>query len=400
MYIDPTSTGNVQKKRQISKIRIINYGLLFCIISLLALIAYQLFFEHSQKVNIIVSKPIAPSTYRVNKDQIRNNAEWLLNSQMPDGAIASYVDRAKILPYLSNFGASGLAKATTMLGDQKYLKASWSWLNWYQEHMDNNGFVTDYIVTPKGYVSTGDMDSTDSYAATYLRALSDAYNTEKDLEQLKLHRNGISMAVSAIEATMQPDGLTWTKPSYKAKYLMDEVETLDGLHAAESLAKDLGNAQLAHRISEDARKLSVGIESLWNEQDQAYDWALHENGKKQKNDWKNFYPDANQQIWTAAFDISKPPRSDYLAKTYLKYQPKWADPAAVVNFDTGPHKVEYWPIVGWGLVKTNNKQEALDGLQSIETYAASKNYEWPFHAGTAGQLLILQSMLIDYNPTR
>ena len=74
------------------------------------------------------------------------DADWILKSQLPDGAIANYVDRQAVWPYLSNFAAMGLARATGVTGDRKYLNAAWSWLAWYQAHQDAQGFVTDYTV--------------------------------------------------------------------------------------------------------------------------------------------------------------------------------------------------------------------------------------------------------------
>src|SRR2546423_560434 len=77
---------------------------------------------------------------------VRTDADWLLSAQLTDGAIGHYVDRVKIWPYLGNEAALGLARATQVTGDPKYLAATWRWLQWYQAHQDTNGFVTDYTV--------------------------------------------------------------------------------------------------------------------------------------------------------------------------------------------------------------------------------------------------------------
>src|SRR5437764_5172940 len=73
---------------------------------------------------------------------VRADADWLLQAQLPDGAIGHYVDRVKIWPYLANEAATGLAQATKVTGDTKYVSAVWRWLQWYQAHEDVNGFVT------------------------------------------------------------------------------------------------------------------------------------------------------------------------------------------------------------------------------------------------------------------
>ena len=115
---------------------------------------------------------------------MRADADWLLQAQLPDGAIGHYVDRVKIWPYLANEAATGLAQATKVTGDTKYVSAVWSWLKWYQAHEDVNGFVTDYTVSGGVETSTGDMDSTDAYAGTFLMAARKVWKVSGDTATL------------------------------------------------------------------------------------------------------------------------------------------------------------------------------------------------------------------------
>src|SRR5207247_4457519 len=83
-------------------------------------------------------------------------ADWIMSARLPDGAIANYVDRQAVWPYLSNFAAMGLAKASGVTKNMSYVAAAWTWLSWYQAHEDTQGFVTDYKVSNGTLVSTND----------------------------------------------------------------------------------------------------------------------------------------------------------------------------------------------------------------------------------------------------
>ena len=74
------------------------------------------------------------------------DAEWILRAQAPTGPSRITWIKTRIWPYLSNFAAQGLAQATRTTGNQTYVNAAWRWLTWYQNHMDGNGFVTDYTL--------------------------------------------------------------------------------------------------------------------------------------------------------------------------------------------------------------------------------------------------------------
>src|SRR4051794_13563321 len=63
--------------------------------------------------------------------QIRAEADWIVQAQRSDGAIANYVDKQAVWPYLSSFAAIGLARATAVTGDKTYATRAWKWLSWY-----------------------------------------------------------------------------------------------------------------------------------------------------------------------------------------------------------------------------------------------------------------------------
>lgn len=318
------------------------------------------------------------------------DAAWIMTGRLPDGAIANYVDRQAVWPYLSNFAAMGLARATSVTGNSTYVAAAWSWLSWYQAHQNAQGFVTDYIVQNGVETSTGDMDSTDSYAGTFLLAVREAYRTTKDLTKLMGLSTGMSQAVAAIEATQDVDGLTWAKPTWHVKYLMDQAEAYAGLLAAADLATTLKNSALATRASADATRMRNGVAALWNAGTAAYDWAKHDTGATTPTDWSVLYSDALQQAWAAAFGLVDTVRAPTLLAKFNAAQPSWLLPAATATFSGGPSQVGYWPAAGLGFVATKSPLAATAALD-IRAGALQVNRAWPFTTGNAGQLILLES---------
>jgi hypothetical protein len=321
---------------------------------------------------------------------VLDDARWILQAQLPDGAIANYVDQRAIWPYLSNFAAMGLARATEVSGHAEFAAASWRWLHWYQAHEDSNGFVTDYTVNAGSPVSTGDMDSTDAYAGTFLMAVRDTYQATRDSSQLASLRPGIVGAINAIEATQDSDGLTWAKPSWHVKYAMDQAETYGGLAAAAQVASVLGDSALANRASSDATRMRNGFAKLWNPATRAYDWAVHDDGYHHPTDWAVLYPDALQQAWVVAFGLADPSHVKTLVSHFTKVHPQWDQPASTDRYDTGVGPVGYWSPAGWALGQVKPRGTSA-AAQSVRQAALAAGRAWPFTPSDAGQLIVLET---------
>jgi hypothetical protein len=257
--------------------------------------------------------------------------------------------------------------------------------------MDAHGYVTDYTLTNGALASTGSMDSTDSYAGTFLLAARDAYRVSKDLTRLKSLKKGVGLAVSAIESTQQSDGLTWAKPSWLVKYLMDQAEAYGGLLAAKSIAGWLGDAALTSRVNTDATRMLQGVGKLWNTLGTAYDWAVQSDGSHVSNDWTFLYPDALEQAWAVAFGLADGNQSAVMTR-FLAAQPAWAKPAGVALFRGGTDQnVGYWPVAGMGLYRVASVAAATAGVSGIRTAALAVARAWPFTTGNAGQLILFEA---------
>jgi hypothetical protein len=326
-------------------------------------------------------------------------ARWIARAQLPDGAITQFPDRTRIDPYLANYAALGLASAFRHDHDPGEMQAAWRWLAWYQGHMGRGGYVTDYTVGPgPDYEerSTGDQDSTDGYAGTFLMALRQAYASTGDRAELRTFRSGIRRATTAIRSTQQADGLTWATPSYHAKLLMDLAEAYAGLRAAQYLAVVLGSRRLASTAGLAADRMQDGVSRLWrgSQTTGAYARAKWEDGSSAPSAWGVYYPDAVSQMWLLAVGNRLSPehplvsegRASRLVGTFEEAWPQWDSPAEKAAYDSGPHTVEYWPMVAGALLVTGRRTQAMSGIASIRKSAAHTGLAWPFSVATAGQV--------------
>jgi hypothetical protein len=327
---------------------------------------------------------------------VKSDADWILQAQLADGSIASYIDRQAVIPYMANYAAMGLARAAFWTGRSTYADASWRWLSWYMYHQDRQGFVQDYRVSNGSLEPTGDMDSTDAYAGTFLTAAwaTWRFDPTRHLGRLAKLKPGISRAIGAIETTVDSDGLTWAKPSWHVKYAMDQAEVYVGLLAAGEMSWALGDSSLATRALGDARRLEAGFAALWNPETQAYDWALHENGTRQPTDWSVLYPDALQQAWVVALGLADPSRASDLMSHFDAAQPNWDQPTSTANFFDGviyTETVAYWPVAGWAFYQVGDAERSQLASSRIRSATLAADRAWPFTTGTGGALINLEA---------
>lgn len=327
---------------------------------------------------------------------IRSDADWILTSQAPDGAIATAPDQVHVRPYLGNFAALGLVAAGRATGDTRYIAAAWRWLRWYQGHQEADGFVWDYDKAADGrLVSTGDIDATDACAGTFLVAVRAAYVATGDRTQLTALRQGVAGAVQAIQATLQPDGLTWAKPTWQVKYLMDQAESYAGLRAAADITSTTGGPAAALEVTGNAASVSAGVDRLWNANTESFDWAKHSTGAQTATAWANLYPDALQQPWAVAFNVVTAGTATRLLARFEAAHPNWDRPNSTALIDGTEQRVGYWAPVGWAYLRTGNRERAATAARRIRNAARAAGRAWPFTPADAGQLIVLQAGSLD-----
>ncbi|KAH3745599.1 hypothetical protein Pelo_13001 [Pelomyxa schiedti] len=329
------------------------------------------------------------------------------------GAIAMSTDQSDLVPYWSHFGALGLATATALVDspDPAWAGVAWSWLGWYRDHMDpTTGFVFDYtrdISEPDSdWQETGDMDSTDSYAAMYLVALYYTYKVDSNSTLLWDLADSIPLAVTAIEQTLNHN-LTWAKPSYHIKYLMDNSEVVAGLHACEQLALALSQTQLANRCSSLASAVSGAIQTnLWRNEDEGWSMYMDEARNTESANWTILYADAVCQAWPTAFGAipdNSPCDSDQIVGKLVTLHPQWCQPLEQDLFSTadGAEMLDVgWDMtpVGWSLLSIGDFEAAQEGAQQLWDAAVEVEMVWPFHCGACGELIfILQNEPLHFD---
>lgn len=326
---------------------------------------------------------------------VRQDGDFLRSLQLGDGAIVSDVRRILVEPYVANYAAWGLARAARTTGDRAYFDAAVRWLSWYQDHMDPDGIVHDYVVRNGKPEVTDDEDSVDATSGTFLLALREAYIAAPPgyrRHLLQRFHTAIRGAVGAIEALRDVDGLTWAKASWHVKYLMDNAEAYGGLRAAHELATALGDGGLAADASSGATRAKDGMSGLWNPETEAYDWAEHADGFRQPTQWAMLYPDAVEQAWAVAYEVVDPPRSRELMGRFTAAQPNWDRPTATATYWDGQpyaHPVGFWPLAGWALSVIGESGRAEAAAARIRQAALDTGRQPPFTAGTQGQLIVL-----------
>jgi hypothetical protein len=324
-------------------------------------------------VGLQVAGPTS-SALALSRDAATADATWARGAALRSGAIAVYVDRRRVQPYVGNFAAWGLAVQGGRVRDVESLRVAWAHLVWYAAAEDSSGFVTDYDVDSTGTMtSTGDVDATDASAATFLLAAYAAYQASRNVEgnsaaraRLTKLSAGLDGALRAIEATTDADGLTWAKPTWPVKYLMDQGEVYGGLQAAKRLFTSLGDAGRASRANTAAQALATGVSGLWNVETRTYDWAVHEDGHR---------------------------AATSLLSRVKALHPELASPNSAMPGGDGTELVGYWTWAAAAWLATGDRVEADRLLTAIDSAAVSAGRPWPFTSGNAGQVMVLAGRL-------
>jgi hypothetical protein len=311
-------------------------------------------------------------------------ADWLMTCVASDGAIRQTPGDTYVLPYMSNYACLGLARAYEITHNGAYLTAAKNWCLWYAGHMDpstgyvkdvrsSSGTATDWTPSTSGLSA----DSTDAYAGMFLTALYMTYVQDQG-SWIDPITGSIALALTAIESTQQPDGLTWALPTYTVKYLEDNLETLIGLQSASTLAYFLGETAVQARAEADRTKMSAGMGGLWNYETSTWDWALHENDGFQVNDWSDA-GSRQQQAWALGWG-AMPPNVGGGQALYDAYN------AAAPDWDTQTGSYEILP--SWALELLGDTAAQATANAHLQTKIDAAGHHYPYTCGTSGQFII------------
>lgn len=203
------------------------------------------------------------------------------------------IDTIRVIPYFANHSALALLSANSLyIANQEDVKRAAKWAKFYVDNQDQkSGYINDYkgSVSRGTFENSGTIDSVDAYASTFLQ-LADRYllvtNSLPSPQRLELKKilpmdkliNAAKLSLKAIESVTD-NGLTWAKPDYKVKLLVDNVEVYGGLKAGERFFNGVGIKEDATKAKEMAAELGKKLGNFWQSSEQRFAWAIMEDGK-------------------------------------------------------------------------------------------------------------------------
>ena len=304
-----------------------------------------------------------------------------------DGAIE--YSSSVVNPYYANIAAIGMTKDPNRYG------AVLNWMKWYINHLNwpdkwgLYGSMYDYNVSGSGEVSTGDADSTDSYAATFLTLAWSGWQTGD--ASLRSYISSISyqldMIGGVIAQTQQSDGLTWAKPDYQIKYLMDNTEVYRGLRDLASLFNALGDPSKSSYYGTLASSNLQGINAMW----MGSAWAVYKDGvgNLAAPNWGTWYADATAQLFpvlegaVAASD----PRSQQVYNAFNSHWPGWT----TLSFNTqDPFP---WALVQSAAALMGDTSRANAYMNTVQSKYVNSGFPWPWYCMETGWFMRTNSYL-------
>jgi len=314
-------------------------------------------------------------------DESTDAAALVADDVLADGAII--YSSTEIEPYFANGAAIGLAKT------KSHLSAVQGWMAWYLRHLNSpdqwglTGTIYDYAVSASGTeTSTGNCDSTDSYAATFLTLARAYYDTGNASAQayVKSIQTQLTAIGGVIVATQQSDGLTIAKPDYAVRYLMDNSEVYRGVS---DLAYLFGTAfddpTGAAYWQGVANRVAAGIAAdLWNAGAGDYAPAEFADGSAPAANLSNWYPDATAQLYPVVNGVVAP-TSPQATSVYAKFNaafPGWDDFGFPDQFP--------WAIVFDAAARMGDTARAGVYEQKVQSTYGTSGYSWPWYDAEAG----------------
>lgn len=329
-------------------------------------------------VNVGSGTPrVSSSVYQNNFNAVSN---WIAQFSAPSGALL-YAP-TQIDPYFANLAAIGMTK------DPNRMPQVVAWMNWYISHLNwpdkwgmygttyNWNVASDGTETP-----ANEADSTDSYAATFLSVVWNAWQSGDS--QARSLIAGLSYQLDVVGGvliqTQQSDGLTWAKPDYQIKYLMDNCEAYRGLRDLASLFQNaFGDTAKAAYYNAAADSMQNGILSMWMNGT----WAVYRDGigRNIGPNMGTWYADATAQLFPVLMGVVN--SSDSRAQqTYAAFNSAWPDweTLSYNSQDSFP-----WCLVGDGAAAMGDTGRLGTYISSIQNKYVNSGFPWPFYNAEGG----------------
>lgn len=216
---------------------------------------------------------------------------------------AEFVDQDTLEPYIASILALNEVERNRSTRQVK------AFIQWYFDKMNYPDYQglrgTVYVHKMEGEreISLRKYDSVDAYAGLFLHLLHVYADKSGDVALLKNNWGKIDDLAELILTMQDQDGLTWAKPDYKVKYLMDNCEAYGGLVSYAKLLALTGQpGSKRHEVA--ATILREGIlAQLFDESNVAFYWAKDATGAKSRRYEDRFFPDSFAQIFPIYFDL-------------------------------------------------------------------------------------------------
>jgi len=282
---------------------------------------------------------------------------YITDSQHASGAFAMTPGHLHINPYFANLGASSLLHSTEHLG------AIERYLDWYLANIKLDGTIDDFNVVKGRLVSTGSADSTDSYAATFLSLVSGWLQSGGNADWVKANMPQLRRVEGAILAVTDRDGLTWAKPYYPYKLLMDNCEVYRGWRDWAQTLNRIGLVEEAEAATKRADKLLASIHRF-RSPDGTWAWALTRVGLRLNSYPGRFYPDAVAQLFPILFGLTDSP-AGYLV--FRQAHPEWTH-LRTTNFP--------WMLIAEVARLSNDHAAVTEALNKAQIDFPTQQWPW------------------------
>jgi hypothetical protein len=302
-------------------------------------------------------------------------------SQFTESSGALIYTPQELNPYYANIAAIGMTK------DPARMPQVVSWMNWYINHLNwpdkwgLYGTTYDYTVSNGVPIATNNADSTDSYAATFLSLVWNAWESGNSSARSTIL--GLSYQLDVIGGviikTQQSDGLTWAKPDYQIKYLMDNCEAYRGLRdLASTFQNAFGDTTKAAYYNAAADTMLKGILGMWMNGT----WAVYKDdiGRLAAPNMTTWYADARAQIFPVLMGVvsSSDPRAQQAYAALNAAWPGW--PALSFNSqDPFP-----WALIAQGAAAMGDKGRVSTYINNVQNKYVKSGFPWPFYNAEAG----------------
>jgi hypothetical protein len=315
---------------------------------------------------------------------------WIASLQLPNGAISlalPAMNQVSVNPYFAAFACMALLERNT------YAPAVKDFFKWYCTHQNADGTIYDYSVTFDGTdgfteASTGDYDSSDSYAAVFLSTVYKYWMKTGDGEFLYSIRDTIERSIGAINLTLDKD-LTWAKPDYRIKYLMDNCEVYAGLSDAAKMYREVFHDPVqGDRLAQQAEAMARAIEAqLWDAEAGHYHCYTADGIVNRTFSWDEFYPDAVSQLFPIIYGLIEPD-SIRAQSLYAAFNRVYSSEGSDYHWETlNTPDVFPWALICYAAAIMGDARR-VDAYYKAYSAAYAENHPYPVYNAEAAFVVL------------